>query len=284
MIQLTWSRVCWGLVWLVFAAHSFARGAAQPTAEPDAIYAYTDDLGRLVHVQRLQDVPMHLRSAARRVDAPDPQPGAAALIEWLSGVSSQPVAPEPVLYRYRGANGKEVYTNFAAHVPEAQRSAARLDLSHVSLNSQLGSALNQKLLERFEALRSSSVCNGESANAARSYWQHAWRNHRIATVCGLMVLALLALTPYMHSKGWGASWARVLWTGIPLLAFVGLSGSMLMKAESSLSQLGLRAEQCEPAAFHSAPTLAQRFSLVSALEAEQAALAQIEREGATSQR
>ena len=287
MIQLTWRRAWWTVIWLVLAAHSFEPAWAQPTAEQDAIYAYTDDRGRLVHAQRLQDIPMHLRSAARRVDVVGPPLRAAgkadALVEWLSGVTGDGAAEEPALYRYRGARGQHVYTNVAANVPPGQRAQARVDLSHVALNSQLGSALNQKLQERFEALRSAEVCAELRSETELGVWQRAWRDHRIAVVCALVFLFLLLCSPWMHSRGWGGQWARVLWTGIPMLGFVALSGSVLMKANASLSELAPRADRCKPEAFQAAP-LRQRFSLVSALESEQAALAQIEREGARTQR
>lgn len=287
MIELTWQRAWWALGWFLLAAHSFGHAWAQPTAEEDAIYAYTDDRGRLVHAQRLQDVPMHLRRSARRVDLPNtPQPVAGKaeqLIEWLSGSNAADAAQEPALYRYRGEGGREVYTNLAASVPPSQRAEARVDLGHVALNSQLGTALNQKLQERFDALRSSTACSELRSEAELSFWQRAWRDHRVAVACALVLLFLLLCSPWMLRRGWGGQWARVLWTGVPLLAFVALTGTMLMKADASLSGLATRAERCEPAAFKAAPGLPQRFSLVSALESEQAALAQVEREGATHQ-
>jgi hypothetical protein len=281
LLSRHWARVV--LVWLVFAAHSFGHASAQPTAEEDAIYAYTDDRGRLVYAQRLQNVPMHLRRSARRVDSPSTPlsvPGQAdQLIDWLSGVSSGTAgSQEPALYRYRGARGQQVYTNLEASVPATQRAQARVDLSHVPLNSELGTALNQKLEERFEALSRAAACNDLRSEAELSWWQRAWRDHRVPVICALILLVILMCTPWMHRRGWGGPWARVLWTALPFLGFVALSATVLMKASSSLSALAPRVERCDPAAFKAAPNLRQRFSLVSALEAEQAALARIERE------
>jgi len=228
---------------------------------------------------------MHLRRSARRVDQPSSPPSAAdGMIEWLSGVSGDSSAQEPALYRVRGARGQQVFTNIAANVPPEQRAEARVDLSHVPLNSELGSALNQKLHERFEALRSAQACSELRSETELPFWQRAWRDHRIAVVCALILLFLLLCSPYMHSRGWGGQWARVLWTGVPLLGFVGLSGSVLMKANASLSDLTPRAERCQPAAFEAAPGLKQRFGLVSALESQQAKLAEIEREASMTQR
>ncbi|HET8934190.1 MAG TPA: hypothetical protein VFN67_12145 [Polyangiales bacterium] len=280
MIELTWHRVWLCLGWLVLAAPSFTR--AQPSAEEDAIYAYTDDRGRLVHVQRLQDVPMHLRRSARRVDVPDVAPEKSGktdqLIEWLSGGLQPTQQEQPALYRYRGPRGRFVYTNLAASVPPDQRAQAHVDLSDVPLNSELGTALNQKLQERFDALRSGEACQQARAEAELPWWQRTWRDQRVAVCCGGVMLLLLLLTPFMHARGWGGAWARVLWTAGPMLGVVAVSASMLMKASGSLGALTAHAQHCEPGAFHAASGLKQRFNLVSALETEQQALAQIEQE------
>jgi hypothetical protein len=256
---------------------------AQSTAETDVIYAYTDDRGALVHAQRLQDVPLHLRRAARRVDLPSAPAAlgkADQLIDWLSGGSTGPAAQEPALYGYRRANGRQVYTNLASSIPPEQRAQARVDLGHVPLNSELGNALNEKLQERFAALSGAEACAKLRSEAELSWWQRTWRDQRIVVVCAGALLLLLLFTPWMHARGWGSQWARVLWTAVPLLGFVALSASLLIKGSATLSGLQPRAQRCEPKAFETAPGLPQRFSLVSALEAEQQALAQIEREAA----
>jgi hypothetical protein len=281
MIELTWHRSWLCLAWLLLAAPSVVL--AQPSAEDDAIYAYTDDRGRLVHVQRLQDVPMHLRRSARRVDVPDTagkNGKTEQLIEWLSGVSgvATNAEQEPALYRYRGARGQLVYTNLAASVPPEQRAQARVELRDVSLNSELGSALNQKLQERFDALRGAAACEQVRAEVELPWWQRAWRDQRVLVSCAGVMLLLLLCTPYMHRRGWGAPWARVLWTAAPLLGIVAVSASVLMKANASLNALAPRAQRCDPGAFQAASGLPQRYNLVSALESEQQALAQIERE------
>jgi hypothetical protein len=283
MIEMTWRLARCSMLLLWLAAPGFVR--AQPKAEHDAIYAYTDDRGALMHAQRLQDIPLHLRSYARRVDEQG-KPAAGTgktdqLIEWLSGKlpSTDSSAPqEPVVYRYQGPNGLPVFTNVASSVPPDQRAKARVDLRDVPLNSELGNALNAKLEERFESLRASEACAQLRSEAELSWWQRAWRDQRVAVVCGAALLVLLLLTPWMHSRGWGGPWARVLWTAVPLLGFVALSASMLMKASGTLGSLAPRAARCEPKAFQSAHDLPQRFSLVSAMETEQQALAQIARE------
>lgn len=269
------------LVWMAMFASS---ALAQPSAEQGAVYAYTDDRGALVHVQRLQDVPLHLRHAVRRVDLPEASMAASSpagkLMDWVTAAASgNTAAPqEPVMYGYRGGRGQVVYTNLATSVPLSQRDNARIDLRHVPLNSQLGAALNQQLEKRFETLRASEACSQLRTEAEQSLWERAWHDHRVLVVCGGALLLLLLATPWAHSQGWGAQWARVLYTAVPMLGVVAISATVLMKANAARSSLLPRAERCEPKAFQSANGLPQRFGLVSALESEQRALAEIDRE------
>lgn len=273
---------CFGLAFLGAAVTLHAQTPL--AAEEDAVYAYTDDRGQLVHVQRLQDIPLSLRSAARRVDlAEERQPSggltqADKLVDWLTGNDLGHAAKEPVLYRYRGASGRPVFTNLISSVPRDQRDRARIDLRHVSLNSELGSALNDELEARFDAARASEACTELRSEAELPWWQRAFRDQRPLVVCGGVLLLLVLCTPWMHKRGWGAPWARVLGTATPLLGFVGVSAYLLMQTQAQLRSFAPRAERCEPGAWAAAPDLPKRFALVSALEAEQQALARIERE------
>src|ERR1700712_456258 len=249
-------------VWLALAfawMGTFAPGAlAQPSAEQGAIYAYTDDRGALVHVQRLQDVPLNLRHAVRRVDLPQAAVTAGSpagkLMDWLTAAASgNAAAPqEPVMYRYRGGRGQGGYTNLATSVPLGQRDDARIDLRNVPLNSQLGAALNQQLEQRFQALRASDACSQLRSEVEQSLWERSWRDHRVLVVCGGALLLLLLATPWMHSRGWGAQWARVLFTAVPMLGVVAISASVLMKANAARGTLLPRAERCAPHALESA--------------------------------
>src|SRR6185312_8870199 len=126
--------------------------------------------------------------------------------------------------------------------------------------------------------RVSQACSQLRAEAEQSVWERAWRDHRVLVICGGVFVLLLLAAPWMHNRGWGAQWARVLFTAVPMLGVVAISASVLMKANAMRSTLVPRAERCEPGAFQKAPDLPKRFGLVSALENEQNALAQIERE------
>lgn len=254
---------------------------AQPVA--DAIYAYTDEDGRLVHVQRFTDIPEKLREHARRVDRDEPGPGASsdpsdALLDWAErALGSQPDKPS-ALYQYRGPTGRIVYTNIAESVPKPQRAGARVDLDAISLNSALAGDLDRELAKRHRALQTAAVCQQLRAAEAEPWWARAWREHQPLVVCGGALLALILLTPIMFSKGWGSAWARVLTTALPVLGFVGVSTFLLMQSERASSALHTRAGRCETNALQNAGGVRQRVALVAALQKEQDVLAQIHAE------
>lgn len=264
------------------------RVRAQPSHErgaQDAIYAYTDDEGRLVYANRLQDVPGPLRAYARRVDrnptsstATDPT---ASLLEWTpTPLLNRPT--EPALYRYRARNGRITYTNLADSVPVTQRAAAKLDLDSVSLNSKLGADLDRQLKAQYDKLRESSFCRSIEAAANEPFWLRAWQEHAPLVVCGGAILVFLVITPWMVRRVGGAPWARALSLAIPVLGFVGLMTFVLMKSGRSLSQLRDRAAPCDPASWASAARsdkgLVEHLHLLDALKTETKALEQIHAE------
>jgi len=260
------------------------EGVGAREKDGDAIYAYTDERGRLVHVQRLTDIPEALRASARRVDEPAPGQDAArsgidSLFDWLGEKSGlAPSRGEPIVYRYVGTGGRTVFTNLATTVPTDQRAFARIDLRHVPLNSVLAGDLNRELDQRYAQLRASGTCEKLRDEVEAPWWQRAWNEHRPLTVCASVLLVLLLLTPFMASKGWGAPWARVLWTALPLLGFVGVMGALIRQSGASLERMETQLGKCEPGAWQAAGGLPQKFQIVTALEAEKQALAQIERE------
>jgi hypothetical protein len=256
-----------------------ARPGVQHQAD-DAIYAYTDERGRLVYVNRLDDVPIRLRAYARRVDQPDaPDDGAsvAALLGWLK--PREPSATHG-LYRYKSRKGRVVFTNLLEQVPPEQRPNASLDLAHVSLNSQLGAELDQRLKSRFDALRESSVCKGSRADAQEPWWKRAATEHRSALTFAAALLVFVLLTPTMTRRFGGAAWARALSLAIPVLGLGGIISFMVVQAGHSAPKLV--PESCDEAAWASAgkgdQPIVQRLKLVSALDKEIKVLEQVHAE------
>jgi hypothetical protein len=259
--------------------------AGHPPAAVDAIYAYTDDGGRLIYANRLQDVPLHLRPHAQRIDqAASPSAAAdptAPLLEWIAApLGKERVAA--VLYQYRARSGRTTYTNLADSVPLAQRASSRLDLSQVPLNSKLGAELDQQLKAHYDKLRESPFCHRIQEAATEPFWQRAWKEHAPLVVCGGAILAFLLVTPWMVRRVGGAPWARALSLAVPVLGFVGLTSFVLMKSGRSISQLRERALPCDPATWATAGRsdkgLVEHLQLLSALKTETKALEQIHAE------
>jgi hypothetical protein len=268
-------------VWVSAAAHSEAQSAGPRVARPalDAVYAYTDERGQLIYVNRLDDVPAPLRAYARRVDQPDgPADGdsVAALLTWLK-------APEPgargALYRYKSRAGRLVFTNLVDEVPPDQRAAAPLDLSRVPLNSSIGAELERRLKARFDALRESTLCRAAPGAELAPLWRRAWTEHRAASTFAAALLAFLLLTPSMTRRFGGAAWARALSLAIPVLGLGAIISFLLVQAARSSTPAPAACDEAAWAsAGHAEQPLVQRLKLVSALEAETKAIEQVHAE------
>jgi hypothetical protein len=263
-----------------------------PAENEDAVYAYTDDQGRLVHVQRLADVPPWLRAHARRVDtyAQSPSaPGSAAdgdmsaLFEALGrdrGTHGQ--ADLPVLYRYRTAQGRTTYTNLPASVPLAQRANARLDLSRVSLNSPLGAELDRKLNAEHARLVEQPRCRQLRSDAATTLPERLWKDHKPLLVFGLAILGFVFVTPWMLRRVGGREWARTLSMAVPALVAAGVFTYAALESSRTLRSIQALAAPCGEASWSALARqehgLIKRFQLLQGMHAQSSALEQIAQE------
>jgi hypothetical protein len=286
----------------VACALARVRVEAQPTREQslhraaDVVYSYTDDRGRLVYVNRLDDVPLRLRPYAARVDQPDAgaatadgtgtsQP-LAALLAWVAAPEdtdkARATAKPAGFYRYKGRGGRWVFTNTRESVPLEQRAAAAFDPSQVSLNSQLGNALDQQLKARFDTLRESPVCRRALQDDAEPWWRRVWREHPGSVACAAALLVFFLITPAMARSVGGATWARTLSVAIPVLGCAGIVSYLLMQSGRSWMTEREHAKPCKPAAWaeasQSSQPLVQHAKLVNALKEETRLLEQIHAE------
>jgi hypothetical protein len=273
------------------AAPKLAAQDRSATAAPtvgEAIYAYTDERGRLIYAHRFSDVPEALRPYARRVDQQAPSPSESpleAVMKWVEGEAPRPLAGPAAassMYRYRTRQGRVVYTNLADSVPTDQEHTAKLDLSHVSVNSELGAEIDQELKTQYDLLQVGPFCQNMRSELSQPLWQRVWTEHKPLVVCGGAILALLLATPWIVRRVGGAAWAKALQFAIPALAFLGVSTLLLMRAGNALSALRSRAEPCDASAWQQASRtpkpLVQHQQLVNALQAETAALERIHME------
>jgi hypothetical protein len=267
---------------LALAASAHAQPARHRVLHQadDAVYAYTDDRGRLVYANRLDDVPLQLRAYARRVDQPAAPEDSASMAALLGFLQPRESSATHGLYRYKSRAGRAVFTNLLDQVPPDQRPGAAVDLAHVSLNSELGAELDQRLKSRFEALRESSVCRGARSEAQEPWWKRAATEHRSALTFAAALLVFLLLTPTMSRRFGGAAWARALSLAIPVLGLGGIISFMIVQAGHSATKFA--PESCDEAAWASAgkgdQPIVQRLKLVSALDNQIKVLEQVHAE------
>jgi hypothetical protein len=253
-----------------------ADAQSQPPRE-DAVYGYIDDHGGMVHAQSLDEIPPRLRPYARRLDLPSEDSSLVTLLQ-----AKLKSGGAPVVYRYVTPEGQTRYTNLLASVPARQRSAAAVDLSRVSLNSDVGRDLDRVLSHEHERLAKSPSCQQLRAAAAKPLWRETWDDHGPLVVVGAVFGLLVLLTPLML-KHVGASWGKALSMVIPALAAVGLISYAAVRGGQALSQLKAKAAPCEPAAWNALAKkddgLVDRLDLLQHMKVQQHGLEQIAAEG-----
>jgi hypothetical protein len=174
------------------------------------------------------------------------------------------------IYRYTNTKGRVVYTNAAEQVPFAQRENARVDLSHVSLNTEVGAEIERRLEEQHQALTQSSYCKRMVAVANGSFFERAWEEDSASIICAAAVLLLFLFTPRALRSINAPEWAKLLMTVIPALAVVGLIAFMVSHANKTIEEVKARAEPCMHETFarlgSQKDALVQRSQLVEALQ------------------
>ncbi len=189
--------------------------------------------------------------------------------------------PGATVYQVRGAHGRTLYTNLVEHVPLEKRSEAAVDLSHISLNSELGRELDQHLEHEHSQLLGTKYCRELRADADTSLAQYAFRDEQPLLICAAVALLLILLTPIM-ARQFGGEWARTLKTGVATLVLVGLLMLGMMKANHAISAKREKAQPCERATWDklaaaasggkSEQTVANHAELVKALREQVQAL------------
>lgn len=148
------------------------------------------------------------------------------------------------IYRYRNKRGRLVFTNILDQVPANQRDRAKLDLSHVTLNPQIGAELDASMQHEFETLSASPECKEVKAQA--SHWlKPIWDDYGHLIVLGGVLLALLLATPFALRRVEAPVWARTLTKSIMLIGFVGVFMHTTVRAGKTYEALRGAAEPCE---------------------------------------
>ncbi|MCC6749105.1 MAG: hypothetical protein IT371_15700 [Deltaproteobacteria bacterium] len=174
---------------------------------------------------------------------------ASALVLALGFAASAAEDDRAQIYRYTTKGGRPAYTNSLERVPpELRDTARRVDLSHISLNRDLGNALAQMRRQEAERLAHSSHCQAAQARTSRSWLQGLWAEQQGAVLlCGLGLLLLL-LTPWVLSRFEAPRWGRVLGLALPLLGSLAVMAYALNAVSASRREVREVASLCEKAA------------------------------------
>lgn len=179
--------------------------------------------------------------------------------------------PPQTIYRYRNKAGREVFTNSAEQIPEQQRERAKVDLSHITLNTELGNEMNKRLEQRYEKLVTSPRCERLREDASLGFLERLWEDYAPLVVCGGVLLLFILFTPSALRRFGGPIWARTLMMAIPALAIGGLVTFSMRETALALGQLRQKAAPCDPGQFaslQSAPdAVLRRAALVRQLQA-----------------
>jgi hypothetical protein len=269
-----YSRLALGAL-LCVCSGGWGAGAVSGQPNEDAVYGYIDDHGRMVHAQSLGDIPPRLRPYARRLDARDDS--LVTLLGTKLGTGAR-----PVIYRYVTPLGQTRYTNLLASVPPPQRSAAAVDLSRVSLNSEVGRDLDRALEKEHERLVEGPTCQQLRAAAAKPLWRATWDEHGPLVVIGAVFCLLVLVTPTMLRR-FGPNWAKALSVSVSVLAAAGLFTYAAVRGSQALSQLKAKAAPCEPGSWNALAKhdhgVVERVQLLQSMHVEQQGLEQIASEG-----
>lgn len=157
--------------------------------------------------------------------------------------AEEPSAPQ-VIYRYRNAEGRTVYTNFEDTVPPTQRADAEVDLSHITLNTEIGSEIDARLKEQHAELIHSGYCKNLRDAANTSALQYLWDEYAPLIVCGGMLLLFIFFTPAALRRVGAPVWAKTLTMAIPALAVAGLVMFGMTQANRMVTDVKRKVSPC----------------------------------------
>lgn len=180
------------------------------------------------------------------------------------------------MYRYTNKQGRVVYTNISEQVPLPQREHARMDLSRISLNTEVGTEIDRRLEEEHAQLTKSPYCTRLRAAVEAGFFPQLWEDFAPLIVCGGILLLFLFFTPAALRRFGAPVWAKVLMMAIPSLAVAGLMMFSMTYTNKTIATLKQRAKPCATETFTKLSTqqdaLLQHAQLVDQLKQEIAKL------------
>ena len=161
---------------------------------------------------------------------------------------------QPTTYRYRTPDGRWAFTGSLDQVPPVLRETAEpMDLSDVSLNTEIGNALAESAADEHRRLSTSTGCVAANIEAEQDTFSRILSHHQPTLGIAAIALALLFTAP-MAVRYFGApEWSRVLVFILPILGMLGALAFGIVEAREGLAHAREGAELCNPESFVRAP-------------------------------
>lgn len=166
--------------------------------------------------------------------------------DMVEAATPQPASSRGV-WTYRNRQGRLVFVGGESMVPPEYRESARpLDLSHVSLNEELGTEWDATIAREHRRLAAGSFCASAVEAAEEEPVEVAWREHTHLVGIGAVILALLLASPWIARQVGGALWLRTMIFVVPMLVLLGLLAHVAIETRSALAQTRETADLCDP--------------------------------------
>jgi hypothetical protein len=153
----------------------------------------------------------------------------------------------PRLFHYVNGAGRDVYTDRLSAVAAPYRpKVGAVDLSHVSLNEQLGRDLRQHLRREHQRLAATPLCEATRARAGQGWLRRLWSGQSPYVLWGAAAALLVLVAPRLLRDVDPTQLGKTLTMAIPALAAVGLFAAAVMKAEATHTRVRTVARLCSP--------------------------------------
>jgi len=248
-------------------------GASLPVPAQDekrCTHVYQDEKGNSVCAAGWKQIPERFRSTAQPVGSQWVDPDEYGIL-LSSDEELRERTPVSTIYRYRNESGRESYTNIWDQVPTASREKAEVvDLSGVSLNTEIGREIDASLEKERDALLGSEYCRAALQHEKERWWLGLWSNFKPLIVVAAVIILLLLATPFALRKVDAPQWSRTLTMAIQVLTLLGLFVFAVTKMADGFRVVRAMAAPCRTDSWEKAASepdaLARRANLLQQLQ------------------
>lgn len=150
------------------------------------------------------------------------------------------------IYGYVNAQGRAVFVDDLSKLPAEHREEAReVDLSHVSLNLELGAELDAAVDRELARLSGSEPCREARAEAREPGWRQTWERHGHLIGIGAIALLLVLTAPWVMRRVDPPQWGRVLTLVLPVLLLLAIVTHTVQRASETIRETRELADLCD---------------------------------------